>query len=396
MLYNKSQKLDYVSVLIILFSSGTLVFYYQHPSIMCFVLFFWGIFMFHKRHKGFKSLFSYPSTKFAVSFVIWIWFNFLFINTNHSDRAVQPIVYSLIILGTNFICISLSIEKYKKCLLNLLSVICSVSILIYVLYNMGAVPTRVIPSPDGEEGKLAVLFDCVMGTRLCSIWWEPSALQVVVNLTILLYFPELIRKELSRSTIFKFIPLIIALFLSMSTSGYIAFAILFSVIMYKRIDFKRNIIASVISIFIGFAIVYAIAYSSTVEDKLSQDYGTGVKSGSLNTRLSDNVALLMMISERPTFGWGLNSVEYNTRSWELNNWSSSNGVLDFITRFGIPVMLFYFISAYKSLKRKNLLLSPLLSLILFIFVNCFNGMIIHSFVWAMILDFNKVGNNSFK
>jgi len=387
---NKSERLNYISVLVILLSSGSLVFYYQHPSIMCFILFLWGVFIFNKKHQNIKKIFNYPSTRFAGIFIFFIWFNFLFINTNHTQRAVQPIVYSLIIFGTNFICASLSFDEYKQCLLNLLSKICCISIIIFILYNIGILSPRTIPSPDGEEGKLAFLFDCVMEGRLSSIWWEPSALQVVINLTILLHIPELISQKLSKKIIYKFTPLVVALILSMSTSGYIAFAILASVVIYKKVDFKRSLFTSAFFIIIGFGIVYAIANSAAVEEKLSQEYGTGVKSGSLNTRVADNTAMLMMISERPLFGFGLDSVDYNNRSWQLDNWSSSNGVLDWITRFGIPVMLFYFLSAYRSLKRKNLLLYPIVSLILFVFINCYNGMIIHSFVWAMILDYKDM------
>ena len=99
--------------------------------------------------------------------------------------------------------------------------------------------------------------------------------------------------------------------------------------------------------------------------------------------------MIQMISERPLVGYGIDSEDYDMRSLELNNRTSSNGILALCASFGLPIMFFYIITAFKTLKLKNLHFNSVAACLLFLFFNCFNGMIIHSIVWAVFLDYKR-------
>ena len=66
-----------IAVLLILLSSGTLCFYHQHSILLCFSLFFYGMYLFIKRKPHLRSVIKNKSFLFVVTYTFWIWINFL-------------------------------------------------------------------------------------------------------------------------------------------------------------------------------------------------------------------------------------------------------------------------------------------------------------------------------
>lgn len=377
--------LDVIAIILILLSSGTLMFFYEHSAFMCIITFLYGIY-FCARKNCFSSLFKTQTSKFVILFTFWIWINYLFINTNHAESPEQPFVYTLLIWSTLFMCSSMDFYLYKSLLLKILAFICFVSIIIYFFNIVGVIPGNVIHSHVGDVR--VILFDSLWGDRMSSLWWEPSAYQVVLCLTLLIYIPDIIKRKISNKEKYYITVLVISVLLSQATSGYIGLIIIIGIISFYRIGFK-HLFKSILIFSLSAIAVFIIYNSSIVQNKLSEDYGTNVEAGSLNMRYSDNMAMWQMAIERPIFGYGLNSQEYLRRSMILNNWTASNGVLDWCAKFGFPFVLIYIYFSFGSLKRKNLVINGFIALFIFLFVNSFNGMVMYPFVWSIFMDYKS-------
>ena len=388
---------DMIAVLLILLSSGTFCFYHQHSILSCFSLFFYGAYLFVRRKTRLSSVIKNKSFLFVVIYTFWIWINFLVINTNHVEAVTQPYVYCLVLWGTFFMTLSMSYSAFKSLLLDLTYVICIISIALYALYHIGLISPRSVEGVHGGTHYL-LLFDVIKlgydSNRMCSLWWEPSAFQVVLSMTLFLYIPDMISNLFNKKTLKKVFVLILAMILSRSTSGYLGLMIIVLIIVLQNDVLKKSKFAFFLLLLIAASGVMYIYSNSVIQDKLEEDYGNQNADGSLNVRLFDNLAMLQMISERPLVGYGIDSEDYDMRSLELNNRTSSNGVLAQCASLGLPIMFFYLITVFKTLKLKELHFNNVAACLLFLFLNCFNGMIIHSIVWAVFLDYKKKNADS--
>lgn len=99
-------------------------------------------------------------------------------------------------------------------------------------------------------------------------------------------------------------------------------------------------------------IFYLLYSSKPIQDKLEQSKSDSRSSYTI--RYADNMALMQMISEKPLFGYGLGTREFNTRSLQLDNETSSNGDLFFAALFGIPFYLFVLLQCAVRAKDFNL------------------------------------------
>ena len=384
-----------IAVLLILLSSGTFYFYHEHSILLCFSLFFYGMYLFVKRRPCLSSIIKNKSFLFVVIYTFWIWINFFVFNTNHVTAVTQPYVYCLILWGTFFMTSSMNYSVLKSLLLDLTYVICVISLAIYALYHVGLLSPRSVEGVHGGTFSL-LLFDVIKlgydSNRMCSLWWEPSAFQVVLSMTLFLYIPDMISNLFNKKILKKIFVLILAMILSRSTSGYLGLMIIVLIVVLHNDILKKSKFAFLLLFIIASSGVVYIFSSDVIQDKLEEDYGNQNADGSLNVRLFDNLAMMQMISERPLVGYGIDSEDYDMRSLELNNRTSSNGVLMLCASFGFPIMFFYIITLFKTLKIKKMHFNNIAACLLFLFFNCFNGMIIHSIVWAVFLDYKKENN----
>ena len=385
--YKASMFESKITVFLFLISSGTVFFFHNHALPCCLSIFLWGIFL-SVRRSNFHYIFHHDNMLFMSIYVLWIWFNFLFINTNHTENVTLPFQYTFITVGTGLSCMVLKYDIYKKYYLNILAFICSISIIVFLLYSIGLFSPVIVSGPHGKNPM--ILFDVIRGQRMSSIYWEPSAFQVVLCLCLLLHIPELSKMKSLKKYKIQFIIIIISLLLSRSTSGYfgLIFIILVIILNLKIKRYAKLMLLPVL--LISFVFISLLYNSSVVQNKLNEDYGGNSSTGSLNMRYYDNLALLRMISERPLVGYGLDSRDYISKSYHLNNYTASNGVLEMCAYLGIPIVLVYCVFLYRSLKKKGIGKYNILIFLPFIWVNCFNGMIVHAIVWSVFFSFREI------
>lgn len=97
----------------------------------------------------------------------------------------------------------------------------------------------------------------------------------------------------------KYIILIVALMLTKSTAGYIAFGIICIYVMFNVLD-KRKIGQAIIVTAFCVTCVSVLLSSDAVQEKFAQKNET--RDTSYSIRMMDNLGLLRMIQERPIVG----------------------------------------------------------------------------------------------
>lgn len=205
--------------------------------------------------------------------------------------------------------------------------------------------------------------------RTTSIWWEPGAFQLFVNLAVIF---SLINNTLSfrRYTIFA-----IAILTTMSTTGIIAFSIL-SLIYFKNFNFKRNnIILYSIPLFI--IIIGSILLGPLIIEKVNTSHLSFI------SRYHDVVISIHMFADNFFLGYGYGTtvekaIPYGEKLLGYNEYhysepSASDGITGFIAQVGILGFIFMYPFLFpKYCRNLKLIDSLLISLTLFLMFNTQN------------------------
>ena len=102
--------------------------------------------------------------------------------------------------------LSMDYSAFKSLLLDITYVICVISLALYGLYHVGLISPRSVEGVHGGTFSL-LLFDVIKlgydSNRMCSLWWEPSAFQVVLSMTLFLYIPDMISNLFNKKILKK-------------------------------------------------------------------------------------------------------------------------------------------------------------------------------------------------
>jgi hypothetical protein len=204
--------------------------------------------------------------------------------------------------------------------------------------------------------------------RATSIWWEPGAFQLFVNLAVIF---SLINNNLSFR---RYVIFAIAIACSLSTTGLIAFSIL-SLIHFKNYTItKKNIVFYLIPLFI--LILGSSFIVPSVYDKLNSD--------SFLSRYYDVIISIHMFSDNFFLGYGYGTtvekaIPYGEKLLGYNTYhgqtkpSASDGITGFIAQVGILGFIFMYPFLFpRYCNDLKLIDSHLISLTLFVMFNTQN------------------------
>jgi len=190
------------------------------------------------------------------------------------------------------------------------------------------------------------------GYRNRGPFWEPGAFSGFLIVTFIFYHENF--KPFSFKDR-KDIILLLALITTFSTTGYLAFIIIFGVITIAN-NKKRPVLLKVLLLPLLILFVYFAAISvKFIGKKISHqwEYALNYKSGRAKYNAERFVVLFRdfnQFEERPFFGWG------NNDKMRLVNPSSlraniTNGTSDFFVRYGIIGFGLFSIALYYGLRR---------------------------------------------
>ncbi len=179
-------------------------------------------------------------------------------------------------------------------------------------------------------------------TRNQSIFWEPGAFQLFINLALIssLYYKN---KFASKENILYFITVLTTL----STTGYIVLLLIYFQYFIKH--FKINKKQMFINLWIIVLLVLIVFQSKIIQNKFSSN---SFAYASFSRRLLDTSVDLLLIRDHWLFGYGFG--DYASKIWAKKSLllgggtSSSNSLLLFLGQMGIIISLLYFSPLFKN------------------------------------------------
>ena len=340
---------QYIAVLLIIAMSGAHVILGLYvPINLLLIMFLAYSFFFYKHQKG--KINKWPLISLIV-IVLWIIIEQKIINIAYDNYYYQYIIFYV---GTFLIVSAISFDDFVRKLLSCIKWLSLISIIINELYwaelIAGKYYANVLSSGITVS---AYIFNMGWGSqnRLASIFWEPGQYQIILNFTLILCSNDIIdlfKEHRYMILIKKYIILIVALMLTKSTAGYIAFGIICIYVMFNVLD-KRKIGQAIIVTAFCVTCVSVLLSSDALQEKFAQKNETTDTSYSI--RMMDNLGLLRMIQERPIVGYGIQTKSFQRRAYAIDNRTSSNGWLNAGAQLGLPFLIFLLFSVWHGLKN---------------------------------------------
>ena len=307
--------------------SGSVRFYMEFGYILIPLFLLLSIILFLWFGKNRKM----PNVLLLTFLILFPLFNISFLNTSLASNLAYSCI--LFTLASYFTIISIKFNKFRQVWLSLINFLCLISIVVQIFHDLG----NLIPSDLDIRGRLTTLyfFNCDWGEhRLSSIYWEPGQFQVLLIVTLCLFTDELCKLKEYKLLLRKFGLIILALVMTLSTTGYLCLMILMFSIFNFSSHLKISLDKRLLYSFLSILTLSALWASEPVQMKLDQSKELDENS-SASIRLADNIALLRTISDAPLLGLGLDTVQQNHAKIRYGNKSSSNGWLNAASAYGV-------------------------------------------------------------
>ena len=365
-----SDKLRYLSILILILQSGSL-YWGKYRTELEIVLLVISIILIRNKKVAIRKenifIFLFLSIMILISTIT---------NIQHNPK-INEIARIIIYLGINFILsISFTKDQFIKIYINEIVVISIISLISYFAVNfLGVMELPFTSYVSNNIQTYSVTPYYTIGathpytgimetsTRNAGILWEPGAWQSLVNMAIIILLSNI--KTIKHSGKYLII-LIITVITTQSSTGYIILSIL--LFLYFKNYFK-GFKQVIVTLLVGYLLIIITPINDVIYDKVIE------KEQSYSTRMNDIEGTYDIFREKILVGYGYNSDTYAKKEIEKRITNNSNGLgLSFAMLGGI-FTLTYLICQIKSLR--NLTNPKLLEFISIIF--CI--IIIHSTEW---------------
>lgn len=289
--------------------------------------------------------------------VLMIIINILINNSSGIDYS-QVLFLIILLISMCVVQANLYKSEFEIAFINIITILAAISLICIVLSQY--IPINKFPFYSEEYIKGNYFGYTFYNTFLANgeinrnsgIFWEPGAFQIFLNLALMcMIFNDRKTNKLYK---LKMIILIIATVTTESTTGYIVIGIIlvYSLLTRKIQIFKnKSILTAMISTLLGIIItvitVYFISNSYVVINKINnRNQGT-----SYSIRQNDMYSTIDIIKKYPIMGAGFASdlitFEENTRGITSN----SNGLLNFVEKFGIPISFIYLYIIFIGIRK---------------------------------------------
>lgn len=336
--------------------SGGIVFCQLFPSLIL-VLFILTSFLYYSLYAKRNNKHFFYNFKILLCLILWILLvQYIFIGERNNNR---DLVYILNPLGVFFVLSSISFSRFRHILLRLLTILCAISIIVQIGYVLGifSISPLITPGKIKPYYMCFHIFNVAWGgetSRLSSIYWEPGQFQIIIIYTLCLFVDQLRNLSEWKKSLKKFGILVLALLMTLSTTGYIVFALLMmSVFLYSKTKKKKNISTYLMTGSVGLFLALALWNSDTIQNKLNQRNDV-LERTSYSVRMSDNLACLNITLSSPIYGYGIDTNSIKRQLVMNESETSSNGWLYTSASLGIPYLLFLLVCVYNRIRDMNL------------------------------------------
>lgn len=294
----------------------------------------------------------------AVLFLFYI-VNFVIFSTD-SPNMTAYIVYVMRMTACMLFCNIFTMDEFKHYFHRAIFAISVISLIAFVVimninYRQYLIYMNDLP--------MFGIFNCkaIPTGRNSSVFWEPGAYQIFINLALLFHFEE---KNFSKESLFSFetLVLVVSLVTTFSTSGYFAFAVVMAFYIVKNwnnMETRTKILTLIPTLILIGAVVYIILSSNAVVDKFQ------VRNTSYIRRQADLYNSIEALKASPLHGYGIGTNSFYYMIENHNLFSNSIGVFASSLNLGIIyVALFLAGLLYRGLKEYKNILIPYIAIIL--------------------------------
>lgn len=265
--------------------------------------------------------------------------------------------------------------------------LCVISILVQVMHDLGVI------NPGGADIRnnptTLYFFNCDWGMyRLSSVFWEPGQFQILLITTLCLFTDELAKWNKVKSILKRFGAILLALIMTLSTTGYLCFMILIiSIALFPR-QKTLSIKTKLFSLLFSTGFVILLILSSAVQEKVEQSQDLSQNS-STTVRLADNLALISAIAESPWLGYGIDSKKQKDALEKHGTFTSSNGWLYSASGYGIVYVVVILVCIYMKIKKMPRSIPPYIIWITFFLSQCNEYIIFFPYLYLFLFDFKR-------
>lgn len=371
------------------FTSGNLI-----PAKSYLLSFMCVLYLYKKRNKqSIKKLLILICAYMLIGIIQWIEYD------NISIRCFREI--PLLMISGFYVMDKLG-ERFKYAYMDIMYVIACVSLFFYVIM----IATGYVPSLsflDKPSYKSIFIYNIraneIINRRNCGPFWEPGAFAGYLLMVGLMFFNQL--DILWREHKKKCIILLLALFSTLSSQGYLALGLLIF-LYYLRSHFNLKTILAIfgLGIIAYFSYIQFDFLREKVNDQLelAADWESNESLQSAN-RFSTTLLDIYYIEKSPIIGNTDNlQIRYSDHPFVLNviddkgGYGSGSGTSSIIATYGIPLFLLWLYLTFMAYKKSFSFKESVLVLLFIIILGsaeAYNNYILYLSFPFLILDSTK-------
>lgn len=281
----------------------------------------------------------------ALSFMLLYLFSMLIYDTSNYMACFS---YLIRIVATFLLCNSLKNDVFEHYFHRIIYIISFVSLIIYI-YGQIYSPEGIITMNDRFPMFYMYNFTGYIIHRNSSIFWEPGAYQLFLNLALIYKLKE-DEFQFNKFWCLENIVLVLSIFSTASTSGYLTF--LFIIICYILNQWYELNVSTKVLLLIPLCVIllvclYFILSSETVVDKFSAD------NVSYNIRRNDLFNSIEALLITPIYGFGVETREFFEMEMTYGLYHNSVGFFCAVFNLGILYAIFYVYRIFRYCKCNN-------------------------------------------
>lgn len=357
---------DYCVGIIFIFTSGTMIWFQFLTPKVAFTFYFIICLIYAFKKSPHKVVVHNSSFLYCCYIIFLSIVGTLLFYSPYVENTTPGYIISM--LGTYFLFTHSDFYRFRYVITNIVYFITLIGIPIFILTELDLLPLSNITFNETTYKMFAgysigwpYLFH-----RFAGLWHEPGACQIFMNIILWLHIDNFLNWKWRKGELRKMIVILIGLFCTLSTGGFIVLMLLIFVVVLKlKIPRKFRVILKPTIFLLGIGLLLIIYKSNVIQEKLFADE-SGVESVSKLQRLNENVSMLTMTLEKPIVGWGLGSKDQVEEFVKRGNGGCSNGILYMSCAWGMVWAIPFFILVFRTIKRMNFPLSPIWLFIVFL------------------------------
>lgn len=257
--YKREKIRDYLLIYVLLITKAGFFFIETYSGFSSLILLFWLLFYLC------KSLVPIQKNQLIITLIILILFSITGLIKGFPEESVLVLFIINLITALLFVSV-VQYNEFSKIYSNLIFLICCISIIGQISFNLGIPIVKYFPILTNSKGR-SVFFAFLAEFwttpssgvyRLQGIFWEPGAFQAMI---IIAFLFDIYNNSKIKHKKLRYLSYVFAILLTYSTTGILCLLIFLVLILVKGKKIKLKNIILLSSIIISFLLIIPLLYT---------------------------------------------------------------------------------------------------------------------------------------